>query len=83
MPPSTSPTFPKKQQKGKSLLFFLENAKDSIFSISKTFCTRSCTLSYMVVSSGTISDKMVKEYINDQEDEQIAAGDSRFPIDNP
>ena len=37
---------------------------------------------YLAVSSGTITDEMVKEYIDDQEGEQIA-DDSRFPIDNP
>ena len=37
---------------------------------------------YLAVSSGTITDEMVKEYIDDQEGEQIA-DDSRFPIDYP
>jgi REP-associated tyrosine transposase len=33
------------------------------------------------VSSGNITDEMVKEYIEDQEGEQII-DDSRFPIDS-
>ena len=37
---------------------------------------------YLAVSSGTITDEMVQEYINEQEGEQIA-DDGRFPIDNP
>jgi len=37
---------------------------------------------YLAVSSGTITDEMIKEYIDEQEGEQIA-DDSRFPIDNP
>ena len=36
---------------------------------------------YLAVSSGTITDEMVKEYIDEQEGEQIA-DDSRFPIDS-
>ena len=36
---------------------------------------------YLAVSSGTITDEMIREYINEQEGEQIA-DDSRFPIDN-
>ncbi len=36
---------------------------------------------YLAVSSGTITDEMVQEYIDQQEGEQIA-DDSRFPIDN-
>ena len=36
---------------------------------------------YLAVSSGTITDEMIKEYIDEQEGEQIA-DDSRFPIDN-
>ena len=36
---------------------------------------------YLAVSSGTITDEMVREYIDEQEGEQIA-DDSRFPIDN-
>ena len=36
---------------------------------------------YLAVSSGNITDEMVKEYIEDQEGEQIV-DDSRFPIDN-
>jgi putative transposase len=35
---------------------------------------------YLAVSSGTITDEMIKEYIEEQEGEQIA-DDSRFPID--
>ena len=35
----------------------------------------------LAVSSGTITDEMIKEYIDEQEGEQIA-DDSRFPIDN-
>jgi Transposase IS200 like len=37
---------------------------------------------YLAVSSGTIPDEMIREYIDEQEGEQIA-DDSRFPIDNP
>ncbi len=36
---------------------------------------------YLAVSSGAITDEMVKEYIDEQEGEQIA-DDSRFPIDS-
>ena len=36
---------------------------------------------YLAVSSGTITDEMIKEYIDEQEGEQIA-DDSRFQIDN-
>ena len=36
---------------------------------------------YLAVSSGNITDEMVKEYIEEQEDEQII-DDSRFPIDS-
>lgn len=36
---------------------------------------------YLAVSSGTVTDEMIQEYINEQEGEQIA-DDSRFPIDN-
>ncbi len=35
---------------------------------------------YLAVSSGTITDEMIKQYIDDQEGEQMA-DDSRFPID--
>jgi putative transposase len=35
---------------------------------------------YLAVSSGTITDEMIKEYIEEQEGEQIS-DDSRFPID--
>lgn len=35
---------------------------------------------YLAVSSGTITDEMIREYIDEQEGEQIA-DDSRFPID--
>jgi len=37
---------------------------------------------YLAVSSGTITDEMVQEYLDAQEGEQIA-DDSRFPIDSP
>lgn len=37
--------------------------------------------SYLAVSSGTITDEMIKDYIEEQEGEQIV-DDSRFPIDN-
>mgnify|MGYP005828194535 CR=1 FL=1 len=37
---------------------------------------------YLAVSSGTITDEIIREYIDEQEGEQIA-DDSRFPIDNP
>lgn len=36
---------------------------------------------YLAVSSGNIADEMVKEYIEEQEGEQII-DDSRFPIDS-
>jgi len=36
---------------------------------------------YLAVISGNITDEMVKEYIEDQEGEQIV-DDSRFPIDS-
>lgn len=36
---------------------------------------------YLAVSSGTIIDEMIKEYIDEQEGEQII-DDSRFPIDD-
>jgi len=35
----------------------------------------------LAVSSGTITDEMIKEYIDEQEGEQIV-DDSRFQIDN-
>ncbi len=35
---------------------------------------------YLAVSTGTITDEMVRQYIEEQEGEQIA-DDSRFPID--
>jgi putative transposase len=35
----------------------------------------------LAVGSGTITDEMIREYIEEQEGEQIA-DDSRFPIDN-
>ena len=37
---------------------------------------------YLAVSSGTITDEMIKEYIDEQEGEQIS-DDSRFQIDPP
>jgi putative transposase len=41
----------------------------------------------LAVSSGTITDEMIREYIDEQEGEQIIGeqmiDDSRFPIDNP
>ncbi len=37
---------------------------------------------YLAVSSGTITDEIILEYIEEQEGEQIA-DDSRFQIDNP
>ena len=36
---------------------------------------------YLAVSSGTITDEMIKEYIEEREGEQII-DDSRFPIDS-
>ena len=36
---------------------------------------------YLAVSSGTITDEMIREYIEEQDGEQIP-DDSRFPIDN-
>lgn len=35
----------------------------------------------LAVSSGTIMDEMIRDYIDEQEGEQIA-DDSRFPIGN-
>ena len=37
---------------------------------------------YLAVSSGTITDEMIREYIDAQQGEQMV-DDSRFPIDNP
>ncbi len=37
---------------------------------------------YLAVSSGSITDEMVKEYIDSQEGEPVH-DDSQFPIDNP
>jgi hypothetical protein len=37
---------------------------------------------YLAVSSGTTTDKIVREYIEEPEGEQIA-DEGRFPIDNP
>ena len=37
---------------------------------------------YLAVSSGTITDDMIQQYIDEQQGEQIA-DDSRFPIDTP
>ncbi|MBI2403842.1 MAG: IS200/IS605 family transposase [Gemmatimonadetes bacterium] len=37
---------------------------------------------YLAVSSGTITDEMIREYIDEQQGEQMV-DDSRFPIDNP
>ena len=37
---------------------------------------------YFAVSAGTITDKMIRAYIDEQEGEQVI-DDSRFPIDNP
>ena len=37
---------------------------------------------YLAVSSGTITDEMVQQYIDEQEGEPVL-GDSRFPIDKP
>jgi putative transposase len=37
---------------------------------------------YLAASSGTITDEMIKEYIDEQEGESIV-DDSRFPIDPP
>ena len=37
---------------------------------------------YLAVSSGNVTDEMIREYIDEQEGEQIA-DDSRFPIDSP
>ena len=36
---------------------------------------------YLAVSSGNITDELIKKYIDEQEGEQIA-DDSRFPIDS-
>ncbi len=36
---------------------------------------------YLAVSSGTITDEMIKEYIDEQQGERLV-DDSRFPIDN-
>ena len=37
---------------------------------------------YLAVSSGTITDDMIRQYIEEQEGEQMV-DDSRFPIDTP
>jgi putative transposase len=37
---------------------------------------------YLAVASGTITDEMIRAYIEEQEGEPIH-DDSRFPIDNP
>jgi putative transposase len=37
---------------------------------------------YLAVSSATITDEMIQEYIEEQEGEPVH-DDSRFPIDNP
>ena len=37
---------------------------------------------YLAASSGTITDDMIQQYIEEQQGEQIA-DDSRFPIDTP
>lgn len=37
---------------------------------------------YLAVASGTITDEMIRKYIEEQEGEPIH-DDSRFPIDNP
>lgn len=37
---------------------------------------------YFAVSSGTITDEMIREYIEEQEGEQIA-DDDRFQVENP
>ncbi len=37
---------------------------------------------YLAVSSGTITDEMIREYIDEQEGEEVI-DDSRFPIDSP
>ena len=37
---------------------------------------------YLAVGSGTITDEMIREYIEEQQGEQIA-DDGRFQIDNP
>jgi putative transposase len=36
---------------------------------------------FLAVSSGTITDEMIQEYIDEQQGEQVA-DDSRFPIEN-
>lgn len=36
---------------------------------------------YLAVTSGTTTDEMIEEYINEPEGEQIVEN-SRFPIDN-
>jgi putative transposase len=41
-----------------------------------------CARGYMAVSSGTITDEMIQEYINEREGEKVA-DDSRFPIVTP
>jgi putative transposase len=37
---------------------------------------------YLAVGSGTITDEMIREYIDEQQGGQMV-DDSRFPIDNP
>ena len=48
-----------------------------------SFFSESCHLwarGYLAVSSGNITDEMIKKYIDDQEEEQVA-DDSQFLID--
>jgi putative transposase len=58
-------------------------AAAGIFPLRKKFWRRHFwARGYLAVSSGTITDEMMREYIDEQEGEQII-DDSRFPIDNP
>lgn len=48
----------------------------------KFWCRHFWARGHLAISSGTLTDEMVKEYIDEQEGEQIV-DDSQFPIDNP
>ena len=51
--------------------------------LRKQFCGRHFWMrGYPAVSAGTITDEMIKRYIDEQEGEPVH-DDSRFPIDNP
>jgi hypothetical protein len=59
----------------------LENAAAGVFaSEEEVLGSAPVGEGYLAVSSGTITDEMIKQYIDEQEGEQVA-DDSRFPID--